>query len=88
MMGQETMVNEDEEEFSSRPTGALLPPKELWYTSPELIEIFRIQGRQRGSTIPLTYNAKDLGKGPRICKKNNSIPYVILKQLACLHLNY
>ena len=44
-MGQETMVNEDDEVFSSRPTGALLPPKELWYTSPELIEMFKIQER-------------------------------------------
>ena len=66
MMGQETIMNEDEEVSSSRPTGALLPPKELWYTSPELIEIIRIQGRQRGSSIPSSYNAKDLGKGPKI----------------------
>ena len=66
IMGQETMENEDEEEFTSRPTGALLPPKELWYTSPELIEMFRIQGRQRGSSIPSSYNAKDLGKRPKI----------------------
>ena len=45
MMGQETIDNENEEVFSSRPTGALLPPKELWFTSPELIEMFSIQGR-------------------------------------------
>ena len=42
LMGQETMVNEDEEVFYSRPTGALLPPKEQWFTSPELIEMFTI----------------------------------------------
>ena len=56
-MGQETMVNEDDEVFSSRPTGALLPPKEQWFTSPELIEMFRIQERQLVSDIPSSYNA-------------------------------
>ena len=47
MMGQETIENEDEEVFLGRSTGAMLPPKELWYTSPELTEMFRIQGRHR-----------------------------------------
>ena len=65
LMGQETMVNEDDEVFSSRPTGALLPPKELWYTSPELIEMFKIQERL-GLDIPSSYNAKGLGKFPNL----------------------
>ena len=64
-MGQETMVNEDDEVFSSRPTGALLPPKALWYTSPELIEMFKIQERLEPD-IPSSYNAKGLGKAANL----------------------
>ena len=65
LMGQETMLNEDEEVFSSRPTGALLPPKEQLYTSPELIEMFKIQ-EILGLDIPSSYNAKGLGKFPNL----------------------
>ena len=65
LMEQETMVNEDEEVFSSRPTRALLPPKEQWFTSPELIEMFTIWGRL-GSDIPSSYIAKGLGKAANL----------------------
>ena len=65
MMGQELIDNENEEVFSSRPTGALLPPKELWFTSPELIEMFSLQGRL-GPDIPSSYNAKGLDKAANL----------------------
>ena len=51
-LGQETM----EEEVLFRRTGALLPPKEKWFTSPELLELYRPQGREY---LPLPFDARD-----------------------------
>ena len=77
-MGQETIEKDEDEVIFDRPTGALLTPKELWYTSPELIEMFRVQGRQLESNIPPSYNARDLGKDANFTQ-HYPTPYVILK---------
>ena len=47
------------EEVFFRRTGALLPPKEKWFTSPELLELDRFRGRVN---VLSYYNATELGK--------------------------
>ena len=55
LQGQDAM----KEEVFFRRTGALLPPKEKWFTSPELLELDRFLGREN---VLSYYNATELGK--------------------------
>lgn len=62
---EETIAIEDD--LMYRRTGALLPPKEKWSTSPELLELDAnngIEGRQYlpDPYIPSSYDARDFGK--------------------------